>query len=82
MANLLNFDPTNYNLFEDLSMMACITKSQKSKFANTTFREFDHSGQGRQIKFHVYYHPVGNASFMDIGMSSNLSAVLPVDAHS
>ena len=41
--------------------MAYMTKIRKSKFANTCiwFREFDHSGPGRKIKFRIYFHPVG-----------------------
>ena len=45
----------------NLSMMAYITNIQNSKFANIYFREFDHFRQGRLIKFHVYFHPVGYA---------------------
>ena len=33
MAISLNFDPTIYEIFEDLSMMAYITKIKKSKLA-------------------------------------------------
>ena len=39
-------------------MAAYITRIKKEKLANIQFHEFDHSGQGRQIKFHVYFHPV------------------------
>ena len=47
MANSLNFYSANHKIFKNLSMMAYITKFQKSKFPNIQFREFDHSGQGR-----------------------------------
>ena len=47
MANSLSFYAANYKIFKNLSMMAYITNTQKSKFANIQFREFDHSWQGR-----------------------------------
>ena len=42
-ANSLSFNSANYKIIKNLSMMAYITKIQKSKFANIWFPEFDHS---------------------------------------
>ena len=46
MANLLNFNSVYYHIFENLSMIAYITKIQKLKFANIYFCELDHSEPG------------------------------------
>ena len=46
MANSLSIYAANYKIFKNLSMMAYITNTQKSKFANIQFCEFDHSWLG------------------------------------
>ena len=52
MANSLNLNSADRKIFNNLSMMAYISKIQKKKFL-----EFDHSGQGRKTKLHEYFHP-------------------------
>ena len=40
-------------------MIAYIFDFQRTKFANISTCEFDHSEPGRKIDFRVYFHPVG-----------------------
>ena len=39
-------------------MIAYIDETQKSKFANIQFHEFDQSEPRRLNKFRVYFHPI------------------------
>ena len=43
MADSLNFSSATWKIFKNPSMLAYITKIQKSKLANIYFHEFDHS---------------------------------------
>ena len=58
MANSLNINSAKDQIFKNISIMAYMKKTQKSKFANILFRELDHSGQGRLIEFGVYFYPI------------------------
>ena len=59
MANLLNWNSAYYYIFSNVSMSTYIIEIPKLKFAYILFHGFDPSEPGRQIKFRVYFYPVG-----------------------
>ena len=59
MSNLLNLNSAYYYNFRNLLMIAFIIEIQKSKFVNIKFCKFYQYEPGRQIKYLVYFHPVG-----------------------
>ena len=58
MANSLNINSAKDQIFKNISIMAYMKKTHKSKYVNILFCELDHSGPGRLIEFGVYFYPV------------------------
>ena len=59
---MLNLNSAYYYIFITSlidSSYSCIIEIQEQSFTNIYIREFDQSEPGGQIKFHVYFLPVG-----------------------